>query len=231
MKKSYLYITLFFGLILSCGGSDKDEIIEPENTAPTVPSIVYPLNNTLCVNNEVKFEWNSSIDAEGNRITYKIEVSENSSFSPLAYSETSFIDSKTISLTKGKAYYWRIKAVDSQYAESGYSSVSHFLTEGEGISNHIPFAPSLLAPALDSEIAGTSTTLSWSASDVDNDPLTFDVYLDTSAQPTTKVSENQSGTTFDVTGLSPASTYYFKVVVKDDKGGTSIGQVWSFATK
>ena len=88
-----------------------------------------------------------------------------------------------------------------------------------------------MSPALNSEIDGTSAALSWSASDVDNDPLTFDVYLDTNQDPTTKVSENQTETTFNATGLTASSTYYFKVVVKDDKGGVSIGQIWSFTTK
>lgn len=111
---------------------------------------------------------------------------------------TSFEQSKLISLTKGKAFYQRVKAVDSRAAESGYSSVSQFLTEGDGESNHLPFAPSLVAQALNSEIDGTSTTLSWSGSDVDGDTLTFDVYLDTNTDPTTLVSENQSLSTFDI---------------------------------
>jgi hypothetical protein len=232
MKKSYLYLVAVLGFLVSCGGSDQDEIKAPqENTAPSVPSQVYPLNNTLCIDTNVVFEWNASTDAEGNNITYKIEISENNDFSSLSHSETSFSASKIINLTKGKAYYWRVKAVDSQSAESDYSTVSQFLTEGEGVSNHVPFAPTLVAPALNSEIDGTSTILSWSASDVDDDPLTYDVYLDTNSEATTKVSENQSTTTFDATGLTASSTYYFKVVVKDDNGATSIGQVWSFNTK
>lgn len=235
MKKSYLYLLFAFLLsVISCsGGSDGDDFQEPEdvNTAPTTPSLVYPLNNTVCIDNNIIFEWNTSTDEEGNRITYNIEIAENSAFSPILLTETSFGQSKLISLTKGEAYYWRIKAVDSRAAESGYSSVSQFLTEGDGVSNHLPFAPTLVAPALNTEIDGTSTTLSWSASDADGDALTFDVYLDTNTEPTTLVSENQSATAFDANNLSASSTYYFKVVVKDGNGGVSVGQVWSFTTK
>ena len=235
MKKAYLYLIVFsVSILFSCSSGGDDDVKKPdpvENTAPTVPSQVYPLNNTVCIDNNVVFEWNASTDAEGNSISYQIELSENSSFSPISNSASSSSTSKLVSLTKGKSYYWRLKARDSKGNESDYSSVSQFLTEGDGVSNHLPFAPSLLAPALNSEIDGTSTTLSWQASDVDQDPLVFDVYLDTNADPTTKVSENQSATTFDASGLSASSTYYFKVVVKDDKGGISIGQVWSFTTK
>lgn len=223
----------FLLVLYSCGGEQEEPTTEPEvqNTAPTTPSMVYPLNNTVCIDNNIIFEWNASTDAEGNRITYSLEIAENNAFSPILQTQTSFSQSKLISLTKGKAYYWRIKAVDSRSAESEYSSVSQFLTEGDGTSNHLPFAPILVAPALNSEINGTSTILSWTASDVDGDTLTYDVYLDTNSDPTTLVSENQSTTTFDALNLSASSTYYFKVVVKDGNVGNSIGQVWNFTTK
>ena len=234
MKRSYLYLVVtFLFTVISCGGGGDDDFKEPEpeNTAPTTPTLIYPLNNTVCIDNNVVFEWNASTDAEGNRITYQLEVAENNSFSPLLLTENSSGQSKLISLTKGKAYYWRIKAIDSRVAESSYSSESQFITEGEADANHMPFAPTLIAPALNSEIDGTSTTLSWSASDVDGDTLTYDVYLDTNSEPSTLVSQDQSETIFNVANLSVSSTYYFKIVAKDGNGGNSVGQVWSFTTK
>ncbi|MFK8059225.1 MAG: fibronectin type III domain-containing protein, partial [Polaribacter sp.] len=210
-----------------------DEIQEPEivNTAPSIPDLIYPSSNIVCINNNIIFEWSKSTDAEGNRITYRLEIAANNSFSPLLQTVTSFSESKLITLERGKGYFWRIKAIDNKSAESDYSAVNQFLTEGDGVTNHIPFSPNLEAPALNSEIDATSTTLSWTASDADGDSLKYDVYLDTNPNPTTKVSENQSENTFNALGLSAASTYYFKIVVKDDKKGVSIGQIWSFTTK
>ena len=66
-------------------------------------------------------------------------------------------------------------------------------------------------------------------SDTDGDALTFDVYFGTDNPPTTMVSENQSEITFDVNTVT-TTTYYWKIVVKDDKGGQTNGQVWSFYT-
>lgn len=91
MKKIFLIFSL--GLVLSCsgGGDDDMEPIPPpvvENTAPSVPSQVYPLNNTLCIDNQVSFQWNASKDDQGNSITYKIEISENSTFSSIVESAT-----------------------------------------------------------------------------------------------------------------------------------------------
>lgn len=219
---------MFGLLLLSCGGDDE---VEDVNTAPTVPIQVYPLNNTLCIDNDVNFEWNASTDAEGDQISYRIEVSESASFIPLTIRTSTSATSKTISLDIGKSYYWRLLAEDSNNASSGFSTVSQFITEGEGESNHVPFGPSLLTPISGSEIDGTSTSISWSTSDIDNDPLVFDVYLDTNSDPTTKVSENQSETTYNATNLASGTTYYFKIVVKDDKGAASIGQIWNFSTK
>lgn len=231
-RRLFGLLAIFF--FSNCGGSDDDSSINnpiKDNTAPTIPSQVFPLNNSICTDNNLVFQWNASTDAEGNRIAYKIEVAENISFSPILFTETSFSESKLVSLTKGKSFYWRIKAIDSQSAESEYSPISQFLTEGDGASNHLPFAPSLVSPTLNSEIDGASTTLSWSANDVDGDSLNFNVYLDTNSDPTTKLSENQSATNYNATGLTASTTYYFKVVVNDNRGGITVGQVWSFKTK
>ncbi|WP_248722474.1 fibronectin type III domain-containing protein [Seonamhaeicola sp. ML3] len=237
MKKVYLYLAVMVSVLMSCSsggdgdGGGPDPGPDPVNTAPTVPSQVYPLSNTLCINNSVVFEWMASTDKEGNPISYRIQVSEQSDFSTMAHDVTSSSTSRVITLEKGKAYYWRVRSRDSKGEESAFSGVSNFLTEGDGVSNHLPFAPSLVGPELNSEVDGTSTTLSWTASDVDNDDLTFDVYLDTNSDPVTKVSENQAETTYSATGLTASMTYYFKVVVKDGNGGVTIGQVWSFSTK
>ena len=64
---------------------------------------------------------------------------------------------------------------------------------------------------------------------MDNDPLSFDIFFDTVNPPTTKVSENQSETTLNQ-ALEASKSYYWKVVVKDDKDGVTIGQIWSFKT-
>jgi len=232
MKKVYL-LALSFGFLTACGGNGDDSELTPpaENNAPTTPLQVYPLNNTLCIDNAVKFEWNKSTDPDNNAVTYKLEVSDNSLFSSLEYNESINSTSRVIVLPKGKAYYWRVKAIDSKQAESGYSTSSQFITEGEGIINHLPFSPTLVAPVLNAQIEGLNTTLSWTASDADNDTLTYDVYLDTNSNPSTKVSTSQTETTFAANNLKAASTYYFKVVVKDNHEGITFGQIWSFKTK
>lgn len=232
--KKFLYIAIIGMVIWSCGGDGDDPPpVDPENNAPSTPTTIYPQNNELCIDNAVNFQWNASTDPDGDAITYTVEVSESSAFSPIIQTKTTSTTSVSISLDKGTVFYWRVRAKDSEDS-SDNSSANQFYTEGEGIVNHLPFSPDLDTPALDETVSTATANLEWTASDVDTgDTLTFDVYLDSSntpIDPTTIVAENHTTTNFTTGTLTASTTYYWKVVVKDDKGGETIGQVWNFKT-
>ena len=90
--------------------------------------------------------------------------------------------------------------------------------------------PQLVKPSLEASVA-TTVDLEWSASDVDtSDVLTYDIYWGTSASSLTSSKTNLTTKTAQLTGLQSGTTYYWKVVVKDNKGGETIGQIWNFKT-
>lgn len=226
--KRVLYLLILEVIISSCGGGKSDPP-PPENNAPSTPTLTAPLNNLLCTNNELDFLWNEATDFEGDDLTYQIQVAKDRQFSEIAHDLSTSSTSQSITLERGIAYYWRVKAVDSKNAESGYSSIFQLYTEGDGIINHLPFSPVLVAPVINST-QNASTTLEWTASDADtSDTLTFDVYFDTVNPPITKVGDNQSATTLEQPVVA-STDYYWRVVVKDDKNGKTIGQVWTFKT-
>ena len=230
--RNLLYIAILSISLGSCGGGGGDDPTPPPvvNTAPTVPTLSAPINNSLCIDNVVNFQWNASTDTEGGVITYEIQVSKNTLFSPVSHTQTSTTNSKSISLEKGIAYYWRVKATDSKSAASNYSATFNLYTEGVGISNHLPFSPVLVSPALNSVQSAATINLQWTASDVDtSDILTYDVYFGTASTPTAIVSANQLALTSSRT-VTASTKYYWKVVVKDGKGGQTVGQIWSFTT-
>ena len=234
--KKYIYISLVLLISISltfCGGSGgrDDPIPQPiVNKAPSATSQSVPTNNLLCINNNVSFQWTASTDPDGDTISYEIQIATDNQFTQNVLNLISNNTSTSVGLDKGVAYYWRVRAKDSKGATSSYSSIFSFYTEGIGESNHLPFSPAIVKPILNSLVQETSTTLEWTASDVDSsDTLTFDVYFDTLNPPTTKISENQLTKVFDVS-LESSKNYYWRVVVKDDKGGTSIGPVWGFNT-
>lgn len=230
--KKILHPVILGLLIFSCSSSGgEDPIIEPEkkNSVPSVPTLVYPTNNLLCIDNVLEFKWNKSNDSDGDAITYKIDVSKDNQFSQIDFTSNVSSINKTFTLEKGIAYYWRVKAIDNKNESSNYSSVFNLYTEGNGISNHLPYAPQLVSPLNNAIETGGGVNLEWTASDVDeDDSLTFDVYFGTN-NPPDLVSESQTELTLNRTVVN-ASNYYWKVVVKDDKGGETIGQIWSFST-
>ncbi len=230
--RNYIYIAALSISLWSCGGGGGDEPTPPPvvNTPPTVPTLTAPVNNSLCIDNVLNFQWNASTDAEGGTITYEIQVSKNTLFSPISHTQTSITTNKSITLEKGIAYYWRVKATDNKNASSNYSATFNLYTEGVGVTNHLPFSPVLVSPGLNSVQTAATVNLQWTASDVDaNDTLTYDVYFGTANPPTFITSANQSASTLNKT-VSPSTTYYWKVEVKDGKGGQTVGQVWSFTT-
>ena len=134
-------------------------------------------------------------------------------------------------MNKGTAYYWRVKATDSKNASSNYSATYSFYTEAEAVANHAPFLPQMVQPELNSFVNTTTVTLKWTASDVDtSDVLVYDVYLGTTNPPTAKVGTNLTTAFWATTTLQATTNYYWKVIVKDNKGGETIGQVWNFKT-
>lgn len=227
MKKYIL--TLFIGILLiSCGGGDDNSDVTKKNKAPSIPTLIAPENNVLCIDNSVAFKWNAASDPDSDAITYQIEIAKDNQFSQIDYTNSSTTPAKTISLEKGVRYYWRVKAIDSKNLSGNYSSVFQFYTEGTGLTNHLPFAPSVVKPELSSVVSDNSVVLEWTASDVDaNDVLTYDIYFGTTNPPTAKVSSGQNLKTY-TQSLNASGTFYWSVDVKDNKGGTSKGQVWQF---
>ncbi|HOV94070.1 MAG TPA: fibronectin type III domain-containing protein [Spirochaetales bacterium] len=69
-------------------------------------------------------------------------------------------------------------------------------------------------------------TLAWSAADPNNKPLSFDVFVGESVAGMTKRTTT-TATTYQVTGLTPGKTYYWKVTASNGKESTA-SEVSSF---
>ncbi|RVT80067.1 hypothetical protein EOD40_02850 [Flavobacterium sufflavum] len=224
--KNFIYYTLIGFLFVSCSNTGDDST----DTAPIAPNLIAPENNILCIDNSVNFQWNIPVAVNNTSTSYQIQIAKDSQFSQIVKSAEGTSNSQTIALEKNTAYYWRIKATDNQSLLSEYSTTFKFYTAGEAVINHLPFLPELVQPTINSVFNTTTAKLSWTAVDVDKtDILTYDVYFGTVNPPTSKISENLAVTTLDVT-LNPSKEYFWKVVVKDNKGGETTGQIWKFKT-
>ncbi len=228
--KNFIYLSIISALFISCGGGSDDPETPAVNVAPSVPVLTSPADNKLCLDNTVSFQWNKSTDENKDAITYQIQVAKDNAFTQIEKTFDGADNTASFVLIKNTAYYWRIKATDAKGLASAYSSVFKFYTSGEVVVNHLPFAPELVAPVLNAALNAGTVSLKWTAADVDTaDVLTYDVYFGTANPPTSKISENKSAATFD-TAIEASKEYFWRIVVKDGKGGETVGQVWKFKT-
>jgi hypothetical protein len=231
--KNLIYLSIVGLIFISCGGGGGDDPAptpEVKNVAPTIPTLVTPTDNKLCVDNTVAFQWNAATDANKDAIVYQIQVAKDNTFAQIVKTTEASTASQTIALEKNTAYYWRIKATDSKGLSSDYSATYKFYTSGDAVVNHLPFSPEIVEPAINTVLSTTTAALKWNATDVDaTDVLSYDVYFGTTNPPTEKIVDNASLKTKDVT-LEATKEYFWKVVVKDNKGGETVGQVWKFKT-
>lgn len=230
--KSELFVLVAALLCWCCEKSVDDETSKTPpkeiNAVPVSPQPVFPTDNLLCTDNNLIFKWSASSDANDDAVTYQIDVAKDNQFLEIVHSVIVSETNQEFLLEKGVARYWRVKAIDSNGAASDFSEMYSLYTEFEGLSNHLPFTPELIGPSDSANLEEGDVTLTWNASDIDENPLVFDVFFGVENPPTTLISENLQADTLTV-GTAGSTDYYWQIIAKDDKGGSAVGQVWSFS--
>jgi hypothetical protein len=111
------------------------------------------------------------------------------------------------------------------------SETYQFYLQGDGIENYAPFAPTLLTPESGKTIEPGVTTFSWEASDLDNDPLSYTLFVDTiDAKQTPPSSQVDISVTQMTINLEAGKQYFFRVEANDGVN-TSSSVTRSFRTK
>jgi hypothetical protein len=194
-----------------------DFIVPPSNVNFTnVVSTEVPPSTSLTIN------W---IDGAANEDNYVVERSVNGTdfteISTLDANVSSYNDTDLLPNTK---YYYRIKAKNST-ASSVYETAS--LT-----TPPIPSAPTKAVNPTpgtgfsNAELANGNLTLKWSGS---SNTVTYSVYFGTDALNLTKLTDlaYSANPSYQVTGLSPATNYYWRIDASNTKG-IATGEVWNF---
>ncbi len=79
-------------------------------------------------------------------------------------------------------------------------------------------------------------TLSWQSADANGDPLTYDLYFGTDAalvaaeDPSVRLHQGLTAASATLSGLDFLTSYAWRVVVFDSRGGSTSGPTWSFVT-
>ena len=192
------------------------------NYAPNTPSSPSPINGTTNIDINANLGWICS-DPDGDPLTYDIYFGTSSN-PPLIQSNwaTTSYDPGTMSYST--LYYWKIVAKDDQGA-STTGPIWHFTTE----PNTPPNTPSNPNPPNNATDVDVNIDLSWTCTDPDGDPLTYDIYFGTNSNPP-QIQNNWSSNTYDPGTMNNNTTYYWKIVAWDGSGTSASGPVWDFTT-
>lgn len=184
------------------------------SVAPTVPLELSVSNVTL---NTLRLDWATPENNGGSNITdYKIEVSSNcKTYTAIAHTASNQIAFGVEKLSAGTKYCFRVSAKNSV----GYSVATAPL-EVTTIGN-APAAPTALRVT-----AKTKTTigLGWSSAAVTDGSKVRDYLItystDQGSTWTTVRKLASPATSYTVSGLRSATTYWFKVVAVNDVGAS-----------
>ncbi len=228
MKK--IVYALVFIISFSCSSkSDDDSAEATDDSTPTTPQLTFPTQDQLCIDNTINFTWNASTNEDGSSLFYEFEIATDNQFTNIIVSEVQTSLSKIVTLEKGSAFYWRVKAKSTKGVYGEYSSTSQFYTEEVPNSNHLPFSPTNVAPYVGQNFDGVnSIELKWSASDVDKDPLKYDVYFGKVKDALVLLKEDIEQTSLTVNADTPQTNYYWQVTAKDDNGAKTKSPIWNF---
>ncbi len=220
MKKAILIslLLLLIGMVIISCSIDKKT--SPDTEAPTV-IITNPQNNS-------EFETGTIInvisEAEDNEEVDNVKFYIDGFNSYEDSSEPYEYIWNTTDLNGSHNIY--AKATDSSDNTATSELVTVIITyEGEA-----PNPPSNPNPVDNALLVYINSDISWECTDPDGDPLIYDVYLGTSTNPPL-MNSGQSETIFNPGTLIENTTYYWKIVAKDNHGNSTTGNIWEFTTR
>ncbi len=180
-------------------------------TTQAAPVLSAPANGATGVLVAPTLTWSASIGATS------YDVYFGTAPSPPLVTSTTGTSHYPSTLTAGTTYYWRIAAKNSR--GSNTSATWSFTTQAA------PWTPVLSAPANGATGVLVAPTLTWSAS---IGATSYDVYFGTAPSPLLAMST--TGTSYSPWTLTEGTTYYWRVVAKND-GGSNASATWSFVTQ
>jgi uncharacterized protein (TIGR02145 family) len=188
------------------------------NNAPSKPILTNPSASTL--------RWTAATDPDKDILVYDVYFGTTPDPAVTIATDLQILQHTTATLAPG-TYYWKVVVKDA-YGGSTSSDISSFTVPAP---NNPPSVPVLQTPSDNSDINTATTTLTWSAStDAEGGALEYDVYIGTAANALLKAGTINTNT-FTTSTLTANTTYYWKIVARDQQQATAESAVWSFTYK
>ena len=191
--------------------SNEFKVVRPVLNRPPIADLVYPMNYSVLNSNEVTLIWKGS-DADCDRITYNLTLAEKSFDSPNRRYFTTIATSLIISnLTNNMTYYWAVTPFDGK--DYGRMTAIYVFEVHLAVPPPINHPPKLNGTPPTGATVGVEYSYTPSASDPNNDPLTFSL----DRPPAGMIINPGTGKVQWVP--SQAGTYSITLQVTDGRGG------------
>jgi hypothetical protein len=222
MKK---YCLLFLLILVSC---KKEVIPDPEPAILLGPQNNNNCNTAIVVNDQqsqVNFSWQEAQHTDEYELVVRDLLTNTDTKKNSIRLFTSMV------LERGKQYSWWVNSLSDQKETVGKSEIWTFYLEGLQNSSHFPFPAKLISPENNAQVSleNGAFTLRWEGVDLDDDIISYDIYIGTDPDELQLRVENHTINSISA-NLMADQIYYWKVTTRDDEGNVSNSLVGSFRT-
>jgi hypothetical protein len=222
MKK---YCLLFLLILVSC---KKEVIPDPEPAILLGPQNNNNCNTAIVVNDQqsqVNFSWQEAQHTDEYELVVRDLLTNTDAKKNSIRLFTSMV------LERGKQYSWWVNSLSDQKETVGKSEIWTFYLEGLQNSSHFPFPAKLISPENNAQVSleNGAFTLRWEGVDLDDDIISYDIYIGTDPDELQLRVENHTINSISA-NLMADQIYYWKVTTRDDEGNVSNSLVGSFRT-
>jgi len=230
MKTNVLLLFLAVTLVLfSCTKRKPEEV----DYAPNSPFNPYPPDSATNIEHttlDVTLRWTATDPNSGDVLTYAIYFDTLNPPSTQITSGLSSTNYFMTGLSYNTTYYWKLYITDDKGVIT-CGPVWQFTTLPH--ANTAPGVPTYLYPVDMAPWEYPTLSLGWSDTDPegDSDTLYYDLYLGVTTEPSLTLFRDDRTTSREFSGLNYTTTYYWKVVVRDNHYAYTSGPLYSFTTR
>lgn len=185
-------------------------------TVNPAPGNVTGLKANLVTSCNIKYKWNAVATATSYAVEYK-----NSASAIWISAGSVATTTKTISgLLSNTSYDVRVRAVNASSCAGAWATKANTVTYAFDIPNN----------TTEQSIAATSVTLKWTAPSCGSIPVSYQIQYKQSTSPTWITISGITTLTYNLTGLTAATAYNWKVRANYAGGNSAYTKVRSFNT-
>ena len=230
MKTNVLLLFLAVTLVLfSCTKRKPEEV----DYAPNSPFNPYPPDSATNIEHttlDVTLRWTATDPNSGDVLTYAIYFDTLNPPSTQITSGLSSTNYFMTGLSYNTTYYWKLYITDDKGVIT-CGPVWQFTTLPH--ANTAPNVPAYLYPSDNAAKQYPTLSLGWDCTDPEgySDTLYYDLYLGITTEPSLTLFRDYPASSREFTGLNYTTTYYWKVVVRDNHYAYTSGPLYSFTTR